>query len=377
VTAASRIGRVLVTGGCGFVGSHFIRHLLRTHPEATVINLDKLTYAGDPSNLADVEQACGRRTDSSKPPRYRFVRGDICDRSLLARILEQEQGCVDTIVHFAAETHVDRSIERASPFIQTNIVGTQVLLEAVQAAWEARSSSDTPGAAGPRFLYVSTDEVYGPSVAGQTFKETSPLRPTSPYAASKASAELICQSYAQTYGIPVLIARLSNQYGPNQLPEKLIPKAISNLLSGQPIPIYGRGKERRTWTYVDDTCHALVQLLAGRIHQGIFNMPGLVERRNIDLIQQLIAIFDRLSQGAYVPPMGRERIRFVEDPRSTVHDSGYRMDATKAASAIGWDPQTSIQDGLQRTVTWYLSHREWLRRASQRLAAAAASDGEM
>ncbi len=371
MTAGEARSEVLVTGGCGFVGSHFIRHLLRTHSEMAVVNLDVLTYAGDPSNVSDVEQMYGSESGAPERRRYRFIQGDVRDRSLVDRLLRHEEGgSVRAIVHFAAESHVDRSIEDASPFIATNVLGTQVLLEAARSAWGRRAALDEGGDA-PVFLHVSTDEIYGPPSGEEAFAEDAPLRPASPYAVSKASADLLCQSYAKTYGLPVRIARLSNQYGPNQLPEKLIPKAISSLLAGEPIPIYGEGEQRRCWSYVEDACRALDLLLTGGIDRGIYNIPGGSECRNIDLIREVIRIFDELSPENRPDVSEPERICFVPDPRGAAHDFGYRMDGRAIASAIGWRPTTSLDDGLRRTVSWYVAHVPWLRRALRRLSLAA------
>jgi len=335
-----------------------------------VINLDVLTYAGDPSNVTDVEQMYGREAISPAQRRYRFVEGDICDRRLVDRIFRHEAvHPLRAVVHFAAESHVDRSIDNPSPCIATNVLGTQVLLEAARSAWGQLSPLDRSSSA-QVFFHISTDEVYGPSSTEAAFAEDAPLRPTSPYAVSKAAADLLCQSYAKTYGLPVLIARLSNQYGPNQLPEKLVPKAISRLLASEPIPIYGDGEQRRSWSYVEDACFALEQLLTRNVDRGIYNVPGSCDRRNIDLIQEMIRIFDRLSRKPTSAALAQERVRFVTDPRGAAHDSEYCMDGSKTAAAIGWRPQTPPDEGLQRTISWYMDNEEWVRRSQQRLAAA-------
>lgn len=351
-----QLTKVLVTGGCGFIGSHFIRLLLRLHPEVAVTNVDKLTYAGNPGNLSDVVQAHGHNANALEYPRYRFVHGDICDRHLIGQLLEQEH--VHAIVHFAAETHVDRSIEDSTAFVRTNVLGTQILLEAARSAWE----SEVPVYGGRnrhhRFLYISTDEVYGPSLAVQKFSEASPLRPTSPYAASKASGDMLCQSYAATYSMPIVIARLSNQYGPNQLQEKLIPKAISSLMCGHSIPIYARGQEYRSWLFVEDACQALEQLLTQEIEHGAYNVPGFGERRNIDLIQEIVRTFDCQTRRVGSSHIGATRFHFVKNPRGAAHDVGYKMKGDKIESEIGWTPSTSIEEGLRRTISWYLRNCE-------------------
>ncbi len=371
MTDARQFSTVLVTGGCGFIGSHFIRHILRVRPNWTVINLDKLTYAGDPTNLADVAEAQGRVRSDSFSAKYHFVRGDICDRKLVQDILQRgDPSPVDAIVHFAAETHVDRSIEDASPFIETNVLGTQVLLEAARSSWSERIGRYEPGRAEVLFLYVSTDEVYGPLGHQGTFTESSPLRPTSPYAVSKASADLLCQSYSNTYGLPVLIARSSNQYGPNQLPEKLVSKTICNLLRREPIPVYGRGEERRNWLYVEDACLGLERVLCqGRIGE-VYNLSGVCERRNIDLIHAMCELFDESSLEDLQTSMAglsHKRIHFVPDPRGAVHDFRYATDGSKAKAELAWSPQTSLEEGLRRTIRWYTEHEEWIDRAMLRL----------
>ena|GEM_PF-263848 len=369
---ARQFSTVLVTGGCGFVGSHFIRHILRVHPNWTVINLDKLTYAGDPTNLADVAEAQGRARGDSSSARYRFVQGDICDRKLVQDLLQRvDPSPVNTIVHIAAETHVDRSIEDASPFIETNVLGTQVLLEVARSSWAERIGRREPGRAEVVFLYVSTDEVYGPLRHQGTFSETSPLRPTSPYAVSKAAADLFCQSYNNTYGLPVLIARSSNQYGPNQLPEKLVSKTICSLLRGEPIPVYGRGEERRNWLYVEDACLGLERVLCQGRTGEIYNLSGVCERRNIDLIHAVCGLFDEMTLEDPQTSMtgsSDERIRFVPDPRGAVHDFRYAMDGSKAEGELAWSPQTSLAEGLRRTIRWYAEHEKWIGRAMLRLS---------
>jgi dTDP-glucose 4,6-dehydratase len=361
---------VLVTGGCGFIGSHFIRHVLRVHPKWSVINLDKLTYAADPTNLMDVAEAHGHARQGTASARYRFVRGDIRDQKLIQRILRNaEPRPVSAIIHFAAETHVDRSIQDASPFIETNVLGTQILLEAARSAWVCRGA---PESENPAFLYVSTDEVYGPSDDEGVFSESTSLRPTSPYAVSKAAADLLCQSYRRAYRLPVLIARLSNQYGPNQLPEKLVPKAICDLLHGEPIPIYGRGEEKRSWLYVEDACLGLERVLCRGRNGEIYNVPGFCEQRNIDLVQEVSCLFDRMAlrdPTFATAASPHERIQFVPDPRGAVHDSRYAMDGGKMAAELSWSPQTSLGEGLRRTIRWYSENRDWIDRALRRLAA--------
>jgi len=335
-----------------------------------VINLDKLTYAGDPTNLTDVTEAHGGAGGDSSSARYRFVRGDICDRKLVQDLLQRvDPSPVNAIVHFAAETHVDRSIEDANQFIETNVLGTQVLLEAARSSWTERIGRREPGRAEVVLLYVSSDEVYGSLGHQGSFTESSPLRPTSPYAVSKASADLLCQSYSNTYGLPVLIVRSSNQYGPNQLPEKLVSKTICNLLRGEHIPVYGRGEERRNWLYVEDACLGLERVLCQGMIGEIYNLSGVCERRNIDLIHAVCDLFDQSTledtQTSLTGP-SHERIRLVPDPRGAVHDFRYATDGSKAEAELAWSPQTSLEEGLRRTIAWYVEHEEWIDRARLR-----------
>jgi len=329
--------RVLVTGGAGFIGSNFIRHLLRTHPGWTVVNLDKLTYAGNPENVQDLD---GK-------PGYQFIRADIADRAAVAEVFRANP--FDVVVNFAAETHVDRSILDPAPFVETNVKGTQILLEA------ARSSSVK------RFVQISTDEVYGSTITG-SFTEDSPVKPNSPYAASKAGADLLCQSYHRTYGLPVIITRSSNNYGPHQFPEKLIPLMILNILQGKPLPVYGTGENVRDWIYVGDNCRAIAEVVKrGRIGQ-VYNVGSGQECRNIDLVRLLCRIM--------APRVGRAAaeleasITFVKDRPG--HDWRYALDTSKVRNELGFRPEVSLANGLERTVDWYLTNRSWLQKASAR-----------
>jgi dTDP-glucose 4,6-dehydratase len=320
--------KVLVTGGAGFIGSNFIRHFLAAHPEHSVINLDKLTYAGNLENLRDVEHL----------PRYSFIRGDICDRKLVDGI------DFDAIIHFAAESHVDRSILDSFPFLQTNIIGTQSLLEAAK----KRNC---------RMLHVSTDEVYGSIVQG-SFTEDSPISPNSPYAASKASSDLLVRSYHETFGMDLVITRCSNNYGPYQFPEKLIPLVISHALQQKTIPVYGDGLNVRDWIHVLDHNRA-VDLIFHRAKAGdVYNIGGRNEQTNIDIIHALLAtIADKTG-------MDRERlfglITYVKDRAG--HDRRYAIDPAKLESALGWKPEIAFTQGLADTVDWYLGHRSWWER---------------
>jgi dTDP-glucose 4,6-dehydratase len=329
--------KLLVTGGCGFIGSNFIRFVLRNHPDWKIVNLDKLTYAGNLKNLEGIEANA----------RYKFVRGDIADRALVDKLFSEEK--FNVVVNFAAESHVDRSILDPSPFIETNIKGTQILLEA------ARKYPVE------RFVQVSTDEVYGSLGETGFFTEESPLRPNSPYAASKAAADLLCRAYHKAYGIPVIITRSSNNYGPYQFPEKLIPLMIRNALIGKELPVYGEGKQVRDWLYVEDNCQAIdLVLQKGRVGE-IYNIGGGCEKRNIEVVEMICDILERLvpdTVALYGSP--RARIRFIKDPRGAAHDFRYALDCSKIASDLGWRPRVCFEEGLEKTVKWYLENQDWV-----------------
>lgn len=329
--------KLLVTGGCGFIGSNFIRFVLRNHPDWKIVNLDKLTYAGNLKNLEGVEEN----------ERYRFVKGDIADRALVDKLFSEEK--FNVVVNFAAESHVDRSILDPSPFIETNIKGTQILLEA------ARKYPVE------RFVQVSTDEVYGSLGETGFFTEESPLSPNSPYAASKAAADLLCRAYHKAYGIPVIITRSSNNYGPYQFPEKLIPLMIRNALIGKELPVYGEGKQVRDWLYVEDNCRAIdLVLQKGRVGE-IYNIGGGCEKRNIEVVEMICDILERLvpdTVALYGSP--RARIRFIKDPRGAAHDFRYALDCSKIASDLGWRPRVCFEEGLEKTVKWYLENQDWV-----------------
>ncbi|MDR5702777.1 MAG: dTDP-glucose 4,6-dehydratase [Armatimonadota bacterium] len=338
---------LLVTGGAGFIGSNFIRYILRERPDWHVINLDKLTYAGNVENLQDVEgHTC-----------YRFVRGDICDRALVHALLAGEHPQTNPlrpniIVNFAAESHVDRSILDASPFVETNVLGTQVLLEAARTLWLGVRTADPKPTL---FVQISTDEVYG-SIEVGSFTEESPLHPNSPYAASKASADLLCRAYHRTYGLPVIITRSSNNYGPYQFPEKLIPLMIQNALEGKPLPVYGKGENVRDWLYVEDNCRALLMVIEKGRAGEIYNIGGSCERRNIEVVQLLCEILRSHPRTRRLKP----EIQFVQDRPG--HDFRYSLDSTKIQRELGWVPSTSLEAGLNKTVEWYLDHQDWVRR---------------
>ena len=318
--------KVLVTGGAGFIGSNFIRLLLAERPDWQIVNLDKLTYAGNLSNLSDV----------SSLPNYSFVRGDIADGSFIGEIVRD--GGFDAVVNFAAESHVDRSIEEPAPFLQTNIVGMQILLEA----------SRTHRV--PKFLQVSTDEVYGSLGEKGVFSEDDPPRPNSPYAASKAAADLICRAYEKTFDYPSIITRSSNNYGPYQFPEKLIPLMINNALAGKELPVYGDGGNIRDWIFVEDNCRGILAALENGAPGRTYNLGGGNEWRNIDLIKQLLKILDKPES----------LIRFVADRPG--HDRRYALDCSRANDELGWTPGIGFEKGLRATVEWYIEHRPWCER---------------
>ncbi len=313
---------VLVTGGCGFIGSNFIRYLLEADPAVTVLNFDCLTYAGNLANLADL----------AGHPRYRFVRGDVADPHAVRAAARGAH----SVIHFAAESHVDRSIHDSGPFVRTNVVGTQVLLDAAREHKVAR------------FVQVSTDEVYGSLGPTGAFTEETPLAPSSPYAASKAAADLLVRSYAHTFGLPALITRCSNNYGPYQFPEKLIPLFISNLLRDEPVPVYGDGLQVRDWVHVRDHCAAVYRAWRDGRAGEVYNVGGRCERTNLELTHLLLDVLGK----------PRSLIRYVQDRPG--HDRRYAIDCSKIEREMGWRPEVPFEEGLRRTVEWYRSHPEWV-----------------
>jgi dTDP-glucose 4,6-dehydratase len=331
---------ILVTGGAGFIGSNFVLTWLAVDG-TPVVNLDKLTYAGNLENLAGLRHE----------PRHRFVQGDIRDRALVAALLKEHRP--RAIVHLAAETHVDRSIHAPGEFIETNVGGTFALLEEARAYW---SSLDAVEQKAFRFLHVSTDEVYGSlGDADAACTETSAYAPNSPYAASKAAADHLVRAYHRTYGLPAITTNCSNNYGPFQFPEKLIPLMVLNATRGRPLPVYGDGGNVRDWLYVEDHCEALRVVLARGRPGQTYNVGAGSELRNIDVVRAVCALLDELSpQGA---PHGRW-ITFVADRPG--HDRRYALSARKAHEELGWRPRHAFEDGLRRTVRWYLSHPEWV-----------------
>ncbi|HBZ06859.1 dTDP-glucose 4,6-dehydratase [Massilia sp.] len=333
---------ILVTGGAGFIGSNFVLDWLANNDE-TVVNLDKLTYAGNLENLASLKGDA----------RHVFVHGDIGDGALVARLLAEHK--VRAVLNFAAESHVDRSIEGPGAFIQTNIVGSFNLLEAVRAYWSALPDSER---AAFRFLHVSTDEVYGSLGAdAPAFTETHRYEPNSPYSASKAASDHLVRAYHHTYGLPVLTTNCSNNYGPYHFPEKLIPLVIHNALAGKPLPIYGDGQQIRDWLYVTDHCSAIRRVLeAGRLGET-YNVGGWNEKANIDVVRTLCAILDELAPRADGQPYAAQ-MTFVKDRPG--HDRRYAIDARKLERELGWRPVETFETGIRKTVQWYLDHQDWV-----------------
>ena len=317
---------IIVTGGAGFIGSNFIHYLRKTHPEDRIVCVDKLTYAGNLSTLGSVLDA----------PGFRFVKADVCDREAMLALFEAEKP--DAVVNFAAETHVDRSIEDPEVFLRTNILGTQVLMDTCRACGVAR------------FHQVSTDEVYGDLPLDRPdllFTEDMPIRASSPYAASKASADLLVQAYHRTYGLPATISRCSNNYGPYQFPEKMIPLMLANALADKPLPVYGTGENVRDWLYVEDHCRAIDLILRrGRVGE-VYNIGGHNEKRNIDVVRLILEAVGKPES----------LITFVADRKG--HDLRYAIDPTKMHAELGWEPETPFQEGIRRTISWYLDNRAW------------------
>ncbi len=328
--------RILITGGAGFIGSHVVRHFVNRYAKYKIVNLDKLTYAGNLSNLEDIE----------KSSNYDFVKGDICDSAFCEKLISSYK--IDTIIHLAAESHVDRSISNPTEFVNTNVFGTVSLLNAAKSCWSKLEDK--------LFYHISTDEVYGSLADEGFFVETTPYDPKSPYSASKASSDHFVRAYHNTYGLPIIVSNCSNNYGPNHFPEKLIPLAINNIKFEKPIPVYGRGENVRDWLYVIDHARAIDAI----VHRGkvgeTYNIGGFNEWRNIDLIRLLCNIMDE--------ELGREKgsseklITYVKDRAG--HDRRYAIDATKIKTELGWEPSVTFDEGLKKTVIWYLNNEEWL-----------------
>lgn len=327
---------ILITGGAGFIGSHVVRQMVTNHPEILVLNLDQLTYAGNLENLKDIETE----------PNYRFIHGDITDPVLLHNLF-MEFG-IEGVIHLAAESHVDRSISDPMAFITTNVIGTVTLLNVCRDAWKDLN--------GKRFYHISTDEVYGSLGSDGLFTEETAYDPRSPYSASKASSDHLVRAYHHTYGLPVVLSNCSNNYGPNQFPEKLIPLAIHNILHMKSIPVYGKGENIRDWLYVKDHAAAIELIFHKGINGRTYNIGGLNEWKNIDLIRLLCQIMD--EKLGRVPGTSEHLITFVKDREG--HDLRYAIDSTRIEKELNWKPSVSFEQGLSSTVEWYLDNREWL-----------------
>ncbi|HYH63822.1 MAG TPA: dTDP-glucose 4,6-dehydratase [Urbifossiella sp.] len=314
---------LLVTGGCGFIGSNFVRHLLATDPGVTVVNLDALTYAGNLANLAGVD----------KNPRYTFVKGDITDRDTVRAVMGK--GVTD-VIHFAAESHVDRSIQDSGPFLRTNVIGTQLLLDAAREFGVKK------------YVQVSTDEVYGSLGDTGLFTEETPLHPNSPYSASKAGADMLVQAYQHTFGLPAVITRCSNNYGPYQFPEKLIPLFVTNILADQPIPVYGDGQQVRDWIHVMDHCTGVEAAWRKGVPGEVYNFGGKCEKTNLDLTHTLLDLLGK----------PRSLIKYVKDRPG--HDRRYAIDCAKAERELGWAPAWTFERGIRETIDWYAANAAWV-----------------
>jgi dTDP-glucose 4,6-dehydratase len=334
---------VLITGGAGFIGSNFIRYLLEQDPEVHILNLDLLTYAGSLENLTDLPDS----------DRHHFIEGDICDRDLVDKIFTENS--ISLVVHFAAESHVDRSILGPEEFIRTNIQGTFTLLEAVRKHWQDNQNGIRKDV---HFHHISTDEVYG-SLAPEepAFSESTPIAPNSPYAASKAASDHLVRAYYHTYGLPVTITNCSNNYGPYQFPEKLIPLIILNAQEGKPLPIYGDGQQIRDWLYVEDHCRAIWSVIQKGKPGEIYNVGGNNQPTNLEIVNQICSVLDmKLPESQHTPHF--ELVKHVKDRPG--HDRRYAMNIQKIKNDLEWEPAVSLEEGLQKTVAWYLNHQDWI-----------------
>ncbi len=329
---------ILITGGAGFIGSHVVRRFVKNYPDYTIVNLDKLTYAGNLANLRDIE----------KSPNYHFVKGDICDETIIHDLFREYQ--FDGVIHLAAESHVDRSISNPMEFIMTNIVGTVNLLNAARENWKSDFGNK-------RFYHISTDEVYGSLGETGYFTETTRYDPHSPYSASKASSDHLVRAYHDTYGLPIVISNCSNNYGSFHFPEKLIPLAINNICNNKPVPVYGKGENIRDWLFVEDHAVAIDVIFHYGKNGETYNIGGHNEWKNIDLIQLLCKIMDRKlgrPEGA-----SAKLITFVKDRAG--HDLRYAIDSTKLQKELGWKPSLQFEEGLEKTVDWYLNNQQWVK----------------
>ncbi|MEO1815681.1 MAG: dTDP-glucose 4,6-dehydratase [Acetobacterium sp.] len=345
---------VLVTGGAGFIGSNFVKYMLNQHPDYKIVNLDVLTYAGNLENLTDIEDN----------PNYVFAKGDIVDRPFVKNLFDQYN--FDTVVNFAAESHVDRSIEDPEIFVQTNVMGTLVLLDEAKNHWQ--TGKDENGyptyRAGVRYHQVSTDEVYGALGKTGLFTEATPIAPNSPYSASKASADLVVRSYGQTFKLPVTISRCSNNYGPYHFPEKLIPLMISNVVALKSLPVYGDGMQIRDWLHVKDHCSGIDTILEQGVAGEVYNIGGNNEKANIEIVHLIIEdVGKMLRSGKYKidndgSKINKDLITYVEDRLG--HDRRYAIDNTKITTELGWEPSYTFEQGIAETIEWYLNNQDWL-----------------
>ncbi len=328
---------ILITGGAGFIGANLVKWFLKHH-YYNIINLDLLTYSGNLSNLADIENnRC-----------YTFVKGDIKDRALLADIFQKYN--IDTVIHLAAESHVDRSIEDPGIFVSTNVLGTQILLDTAKAFWKIDNNKySTEYKDGTRYIQISTDEVYGSLGKEGKFCETTPLAPNSPYSASKASADMLAMSYYKTFGMPINITRCSNNYGPNQFPEKLIPLMINNCINSRPLPVYGDGLQIRDWLFVEDHCSAIDAVLHKGTPGEIYNIGGNNEKTNLEIIELILKKLEK----------AKSLIRYVEDRLG--HDRRYSIDNSKISTELGWFPRYTFEVGIEKTINWYIDNSQWLK----------------
>lgn len=339
MTKAKR--NIVITGGAGFIGSHVVRLFVTKYPEYNIINLDKLTYAGNLANLKDIEDK----------PNYKFVKMDICDFEGVYKLMQEEQ--IDGVIHLAAESHVDRSIKDPFTFARTNVMGTLALLQAAKLYWESLPERYE----GKRFYHISTDEVYGALEFDDTlFTEQTPYSPHSPYSASKASSDHFVRAYHDTYGMPTIVTNCSNNYGPYQFPEKLIPLFINNIRKGNPLPVYGKGENVRDWLYVEDHARAIDLIFHKGVAAETYNIGGFNEWRNIDLIKVVIKTVDRLLGNPDGHSLGL--ITYVTDRLG--HDARYAIDSSKLQRELGWEPSLQFEEGIERTVKWYLENQEWL-----------------
>jgi dTDP-glucose 4,6-dehydratase len=330
--------KILITGGAGFIGSHVVRRFVKNYPDYEIFNLDALTYAGNLENLSDIKNE----------PNYRFVKGDITDQAFIDKLFKEN--AFDGVIHLAAESHVDRSITNPMEFIMTNIVGTVNLLNAARNLWKDNFE-------GKRFYHISTDEVYGSLGDEGFFTETTPYDPKSPYSASKASSDHLVRAYHNTYQLPVVLSNCSNNYGPNQFPEKLIPLIIHNIENNKPLPVYGKGLNIRDWLYVEDHASAIDLIFHKGTVGETYNIGGNNEWRNINIVKKICSVMDRKLNRE--PGTSEKLITYVKDRAG--HDLRYAIDATKIKNELGWEPSLQFEEGIEKTIDWYLANKEWLR----------------